>query len=120
MDAISSKGTANMSWSTKASRSAGLSASNTTSRASPTESANSAACSGSVPSGGPTTGSGRWVSSGCWWRVVRERSRLSATRATIVVSQPPKFSTALVSARLTRSHASWTASSASDNDPSIR
>jgi hypothetical protein len=37
----------------------------------------------------------------------------SATRATIVVSQARRFSTSLVSARLSRSQASWTASSAS-------
>ena len=42
------------------------------------------------------------------------------TRATTVVSQPPRFSTSLVSARLTRSQASWTASSASLTEPSIR
>ena len=35
------------------------------------------------------------------------------TRATTVVSQPPRFSTSPVSVRLSRSHASWTASSAS-------
>ena len=34
-------------------------------------------------------------------------------RPTTVVSQPPRFVTAAVSARLSRSHASWTASSAS-------
>jgi hypothetical protein len=42
------------------------------------------------------------------------------TRATIVVSQPPRFSTVLVSAPLARSHVSWTASSASLGDPSMR
>ena len=42
------------------------------------------------------------------------------TRATTVVSQPPRFSTALVSERLSRSHASCTASSASLSEPSIR
>ena len=40
--------------------------------------------------------------------------------ATTVVSQPPRFSTAAASARLSRSHASWTASSASVSEPSIR
>src|SRR6266516_2081365 len=48
--AISVKGTANMSCSTNASRSAGLSDSSTTSSANPTESATSACCSGSIPS----------------------------------------------------------------------
>ena len=42
------------------------------------------------------------------------------TRATTVVSQPPKFSISLASERLSRSHASWTASSASLSEPSIR
>jgi hypothetical protein len=44
----------------------------------------------------------------------------SETRATTVVSQPSRFSTSLVSARLRRSQASWTASSASLSEPSIR
>jgi hypothetical protein len=47
--AISSNGTANMSCSTKARRSAGVSRSSTTSSASPTESARSASCSGLLP-----------------------------------------------------------------------
>jgi hypothetical protein len=42
------------------------------------------------------------------------------TRATTVVSQASRFSTLLVSARLRRSQASWTASSASLTEPSIR
>jgi hypothetical protein len=42
------------------------------------------------------------------------------TRATTVVSHPVKFWTSLVSARLTRSQASCTASSASADDPSMR
>jgi hypothetical protein len=42
------------------------------------------------------------------------------TRATTVVSHASMFSTLLVSARLRRSHASWTASSASLVEPSIR
>jgi hypothetical protein len=56
--AISSKGTANMSCSTNASRSAGDSVSSTTSRASPTESARSASFSGSTPSALSRIGSG--------------------------------------------------------------
>ena len=39
---------------------------------------------------------------------------------TTVVSQPPRFSTSLVSARPTRSHDSCRASSASLSEPSIR
>jgi hypothetical protein len=42
------------------------------------------------------------------------------TRATIVVSQPRRFSMPPLSARLTRSQVSWTASSASLSEPSIR
>src|SRR5205823_7581024 len=42
------------------------------------------------------------------------------TRATTVVSQPPMFSTAAVSERDSLNQASWTASSASLADPSIR
>ena len=49
-----------------------------------------------------------------------ERSMSRQTRATTVVSQPPRFSTSLVSARLSRSQASCTASSASLAEPSIR
>jgi hypothetical protein len=98
----------------------GESVSSTTSSASPTESASSASCSGLVPSAGSTIGSGTWTSSDCSRRVERERNMFSATRATTVVSHPPRFSTSLVSARLSRSHASWTASSASLSEPSIR
>ena len=42
------------------------------------------------------------------------------TRATTVVSHPPRFSMPLVSERLSLSQASWTASSASLIEPSIR
>ena len=42
------------------------------------------------------------------------------TRETTVVSQPPRLSTSLVSARSIRSHASWRASSASAREPRIR
>ena len=62
-------------------------------------------------------GSGTRTSSGCSRRVLRARSMFSATRATTVVSQPRRFSTSLVSARLSRSQASWTASSASLSEP---
>jgi hypothetical protein len=44
----------------------------------------------------------------------------SEMRATTVVSQARRFSISLVSLRLSRSQASWTASSASLTDPSIR
>ena len=117
---MSSNGTANMSCRTNASRSGGVSVSSTTSSASPIESARSASCSGSVPSAGSMIGSGTWTSSGCSRRTFRERSMFSATRATTVVSQPPRFSTSLVSERLSLIQASWTASSASLTEPSIR
>src|SRR5262245_2314411 len=39
---------------------------------------------------------------------------------TTVVNHPPRFSIASASEPLRRSHASWTASSASDGEPSIR
>jgi hypothetical protein len=42
------------------------------------------------------------------------------TRATTVVIQPPRFSTSPVPDRLRRSQASWTASSASLSEPSMR
>jgi hypothetical protein len=42
------------------------------------------------------------------------------TRETTVVSHPPRFSTVLVSERLSRSQASCTASSASSREPSMR
>jgi hypothetical protein len=48
------------------------------------------------------------------------RSTMSDTRATIVVSQPPRFSTPPAPARLTRSQASCAASSASLAEPSTR
>jgi hypothetical protein len=107
-----------MSCSTKASRSAGVSVSSTTSRARPIESASTASCSGLVPpaavwsmTGGPT-GSSR--------RDMRDWSMFRDTRATIVVSQPPRFSTSPAPARLNRSQASCTASSASLAEPSTR
>ena len=58
--------------------------------------------------------------SGCSPRARRERSMSRQTRATTVVSQPPRFSTPDVSARLTFSQASCTASSASPAAPSMR
>ncbi|CAM5397229.1 hypothetical protein STANM309S_00735 [Streptomyces tanashiensis] len=42
------------------------------------------------------------------------------TRPTTVVSQPLRFSTPLTSLRLSLNQASWTASSASLTEPSIR
>ena len=63
---------------------------------------------------GRTTGLGSDGSSAATSRfVARARSMSRQTRATTVVSQPPRLSTASASARLSRSHASCTASSAS-------
>ena len=77
-------------------------------------------CSGSSPSSRLTIGSGTCTSSGSSRRVLRERSMFRQTRATTVVSHPPRFSTWLASERLSRSQASCTASSASLTEPSIR
>ena len=44
----------------------------------------------------------------------------SDTRETTVVSQPRRFSTSAVSVRSKRIQASWTASSASLSEPSMR
>ena len=118
--AISSNGTANTSCSTNATRSAGASESSTTSSASPTESPSRASCSGSMPASGLTMGSGTWVSRDASRRVLRDRSMLRQTRPTTVVSQARRFSTSLVSVRLRRIQASWTASSASLTEPSMR
>src|SRR5438445_1229810 len=120
MGAISSNGRSNMSCSTNATRSGGASVSSTTSSAGPTASARSASRSGSVESSRPTTGPSTSASSGSSRRAVRERSMSKHSRATIVVSHPPRFSTSLGSERLTRSQASCTASSASLPEPSIR
>ena len=118
--ATSSNGTAKTSCSTKATRSAGVRESRTTSSASPTASPNRASCSGSSPASGLTIGSGRWVSSDASRRVLRDRSMLRQTRPTTVVNQARRLSTSLVSVRLRRIQASWTASSASVIEPSIR
>jgi hypothetical protein len=96
------------------------SVSSTTSSASPTASASSASCSGSILSARSTIGSGSRTPIGSSRRVVRERSMFSETRATTVVSHARRFSMSSVSERLNRSQASWTASSASLSEPSIR
>ena len=120
---MSSNGTANTSWSTNARRSAGCSVSSTTSSAAPTASAASASSSGSgaASSVRVTIGSGsRPPSSASSRRRLRASSIVRHTRETTVVSHPPMFSTSLVSARSTRIHASWSASSASAREPRIR
>ena len=120
MGAISSKGTPNMSCSTNASRSAGFKVSSTTSNARPTESASSASRSGSIPSPWLTMRSGTCTPRGPSRLERRERNMSRHTLPTTVVSHPPRFSTLLVSERLRRSQVSWTASSASLIEPSIR
>ena len=90
--------------------------SSTTSSARPTESASSASSSGWTPS----IGSDTCTPSGSSRLDLRERNMSRDTRATIVVSHPPRFSTPLVSQRCSRSQVSWTASSASLSEPSIR
>jgi hypothetical protein len=67
-----------------------------------------------------TIGSGTWMLSGSSRRDLRDCSMFRHTRATTVVSHPPRFSISLESDRLSRSQASWTASSASLREPSIR
>ncbi len=80
----------------------------------PIESASTASCSGF------DAGSVRWAPSGSSPRVLRDRSMSRQIRATTVVSHPAMLSTPDVSARLSRSQASCTASSASLTEPSIR
>jgi hypothetical protein len=53
-------------------------------------------------------------------RVRLARSTSRQTRPTTVVSQPPRLSIAALSLRLSRSQASWTASSLSSSVPSMR
>ena len=50
----------------------------------------------------------------------RDCSTLRQSRETTVVSQLPKFATPVASERLTRNQASWTVSSASVRELSIR
>ena len=118
--AISPNGTSNTSCSTKATRSAGVSVSSTTSIASPTESASSASCSGVGPSAGLSTGSGTHGPARLSGLAALARSAFRQTLVTIVVSQPPRFSTPPAPAAANLTHASCTASSASSSDPSIR
>ncbi len=86
----------------------------------PTESASSVSCSGSVPSARSTIGSGMRTSIGSSRRDLRDLSMLRDTRPTTVVSQPPRFSISSASERLSRIQVSWTASSASLSEPSMR
>ena len=67
-----------------------------------------------------STGAGQESPTGCSGRRRRDRSMFRDTRATTVVSQPPRFSTSLASALVSRSQVSCTASSASLIEPSSR
>ena len=73
-----------------------------------------------VESPDTAVGSGKLGVGGGWGRDLRAWSMFRQTRETTVVSQPPRLSTPLVSERLKRSQASWTASSASLGEPRIR
>ncbi len=106
MGAISSKGKSNMSCRTNASLSAGARVSSTTSRARPTESASTASSSGCSSLSGPMTGSGTCTPKDSSRRRLRDRSMFRHTRATIVVSHPPRFSTPPAPDRLRRSQVS--------------
>jgi len=95
-----------MSCSTNATRSAGASVSSTTSKATPTESASSNSRSGPRWVSAPATNSETWRSAVSSRRALRVRNMSRQTRATTVVSQPPRLSTAPLSDRLSRSQAS--------------
>jgi hypothetical protein len=88
--AISSNGTANMSCRTNASRSAG-SAFRARQERQADRVGEQRLVLGIVPPAGSMIGSGRCTSSGRSRRVLRARSMFSATRATMVVSQPLDF-----------------------------
>ena len=89
-----------MSCSTNASRSAGARVSSTTSSASADRVGQPQLVLG-IAASVAATGSGmRGTSSGSSRRALRERSMSRHTRATTVVSQPPRFSTSLASVRL--------------------
>jgi hypothetical protein len=75
-------------------------------------------CSGSTSSSS-APGSGNCTPAGSSRRL-RDRRMSRHTRPTTVVNHPLRFSTPLVRVRLSRNQASWTASSASLSDPSMR
>ena len=107
MAAISSNGTPKMSWSTNASRSAGVSVSSTTSSARPDEVGHQRLVLGVGAVGavedrlGHVDASRGWLASSA-----RERSTFNETRPTTVVNHAPRFSTSLALLRLSRSQAS--------------
>ena len=118
--AISSNGTANMSCSTNASRSAGAERLEHHQQREPDRVGQQRLVLGVGPVGAVDDRLGHARAERLLRRVSRERSMFRETRPTTVVSQPPRFSTVAASVRFSRSHASWTASSASLSEPSIR
>ena len=119
--AISANGTANMSWSTKASRSAGASSSSTTSMASPTRVGQQRLVfrvGGRVGRSRP--GPGRARSSGLLPPCPAGAELVEADPRDHRRQPAAEVVDVVVSVRLSRSHPSWTASSASLTEPSIR
>ena len=96
------------------------SVSSTTSRARPTASARSTWCSGSTASARSTIGSGTWTSSGSSRRVAARAQHVEADAGDDGGQPAAEVLDSSVSARLRRSQASCTASSASLSEPSIR
>ena len=111
--AISANGRSNMSCRTNASRSAGDSRCRMTSNAAPTESASRPPVPDRPLRRSRCARAATVSSSGCSGWALRARSMSRQMRATTVVSQPRMLRTSVTSARSIRSHASWTASSAS-------
>ena len=118
---MSSNGTANTSWSTNETRSAGVSEIEDHEQREPHGVAEEGLLLGVTALLRPDDGIRHvGVSSDASPRVLRARSMLRQTRPTTVVSHARRLSTSLVSVRLRRIHVSWTASSASVTEPSIR
>ena len=86
----------------------------------PTESASRLACSGSTVASVLTTGSGSQVPVRLSRRDRRALSMSMQTRPTRVVSHPLMLLIVVLSERVVLIQASWSASSASVTDPSIR
>ena len=119
--AISSNGTANMSCSTNASRSAGVERLQHHQQREPDRvGEHRLLLRVGRLAARRRPGRARARSSGPRAATARERSMSRHTRATTVVSQPPRFSTSSRPSARAGSHASCTASSASANEPSIR
>ena len=118
--AISSKGIAKMSCRTNARRSGGDSVSSTTSNARPTESASRASCSGFVSSGRSTIGCGQANAQRLLAPHVARAQHVQRDARDDGRQPAAEIVEAFASERLRRSQASWTLSSASLVEPSIR